>query len=310
MAVITKDTTTYVPEQAKIKNLFKRDPETNVLLNGTLTDPVLGNVTNWTISEKIDGMNIRVHANQNGEFLIGGKSKKTDFSGNNDLLANILDLFGNNDETANGFILSTVNELGYEGYNVTLFGEGYGPGIQGGDQYGDEKGFILYDVAFTKDDGRKFFANPADVQLIAEKLGIPVVQITEGAGINDVVGLVRDIALGGPSQFSPPGVAEFMDRLSESPEGVVAYPAEPLYDSFGERIVFKLKAKDVARFYANEGFNNITDYDNALIDNVLGQIPAAESHEYDLPEIPEEAIEAEVVDEAPAEAEVTEDATV
>lgn len=247
MAVITEATTTPVPKQNKIKNIFKRDEKTN-LLKSEFSKQYFNFIDWWTITEKIDGMNMRIHANQNGEFLIGGKTDKANIP--QDLVDNIGKLFpGNSDEEFNEFIINKLDDFGYAGYNVTLFGEGYGAGIQKGGIYREDKSFILYDVCFTKDDGRKFFAPPREVEDIAESLGIECVRMIHGASLEYVMLFCESVAEPQLAELhSYVDLAKMVDEYSEyTPEGFVVYPTEPLYDSFGERIVFKLKTKDIVR---------------------------------------------------------------
>lgn len=251
MTVITESTATKVTHQNKIKNLFPRvKPDNKFIDTSQYSDPIFGMVKNWVVTEKIDGMNIRVHANQNGDFLIGGKTENTDFNGNNDLLENIEKLLvdqepDTDDQPESAFILDTLSDLGYGGYNVTLFGEGYGPGIQGGDYYRDDKGFILYDARFSKDDGRSFYAPFEDVKAIGEALNIPVVRSFELQDANMIYLWMRETV----SEYWE---TEFEEGDGYECEGIVAYPALPLYDSFGERVVFKLKCKDVRKAIEQE----------------------------------------------------------
>lgn len=253
MTVITESTATKVTHQNKIKNLFPRvKPDNKFIDTSQYSDPIFGMVKNWVVTEKIDGMNIRVHANQNGDFLIGGKSDRANLA--NDLVENIesellegwiYDEEDEREDALNDAVLSRLAELGYEGYNVTLFGEGYGPGIQGGDYYRDDKGFILYDARFSKDDGRSFYAPFEDVKAIGEALNISVVRSFELQDANMIYLWMRETV----SEYWE---TEFEEGDGYECEGIVAYPALPLYDSFGERVVFKLKCKDVRKAIEQE----------------------------------------------------------
>lgn len=246
MAVINGDS--YVPKQQKIDNLFRREREgenKNRIVIGNFTKPEFEYISRWVITEKIDGMNIRVHANQNGDYLIGGKTDRANIPG--DLVSHIDSKLlptrfdGSLCQDDPDHILEVCANLGYEGYNVTLFGEGYGKGIQSGHYYQDYKGFILYDVKFTKDDGRSFFVPPAEVQVIGDSLGIPRVKLFPETTLVKVIGHVRTFLNG--NQYR--GGAS--DEEFYTPEGIVAYPPTPIYDSFGNRICFKLKTKDMER---------------------------------------------------------------
>lgn len=258
MTVITERTTTYVPKQEKIKNLFKRDPETDIIIGDSYTKNVFKYIDYWTITEKIDGMNIRVHANKIGDFLIGGKTDRVQIP--DDLVENIESMLKPEDYDGvtfakSAYILEVLDDFGYSGYDVTLFGEGYGPGIRNGEHYREDKSFILYDVCFTRDDGVEFFAPPAEVEQIADKLGIPCVKMYHEASFVGAIYLVEVLA-GYPfmPDIMPKAIQEIASEYDwYTPEGIVCYPSEPLYDSFGERIVFKLKVKDVEKWLNEEG---------------------------------------------------------
>lgn len=244
MTVITPEITTEVTKQQSIKNLFPREKPHNKFIDTSngFTRPTFGMVKNWVVTEKIDGMNMRIHANQNDEFFIGGKTERAQIP--NDLVENIEGLFGMDNTDRSRNILDALKEIGYDGYNVTLFGEGYGPGIQGGAHYREDKGFILYDARFSKDDGRSFYAPFSDVQEIGAALNIPVVRSFELQDATMIYNWMRETITGYDCEFEEGDGYEC--------EGIVAYPLVPLYDSFGERIVFKLKIEDVKKVMQKE----------------------------------------------------------
>ena len=251
MTVITPEVTTEVTKQQKISNLFPRTKPDNKFIDTSngFTRPTFGMVKNWVVTEKIDGMNMRIHANQNDAFLIGGKTERAQIPG--DLVENIKTIFNDpdgieetEDDGRNAYILHQLSEIGYDGYNVTLFGEGYGPGIQGGAYYREDKGFILYDARFSKDDGRSFYAPFSDVQEIGKVLDIPVVRSFELQDATMIYNWMRETITGYDSEFEEGDGYEC--------EGIVAYPLVPLYDSFGERIVFKLKVEEVRKTMLKE----------------------------------------------------------
>ncbi len=133
-----------------------------------------------------------------------------------------------------------------EPYPITLYGEGYGGGIQkGGAQYtsktkGGAVSFRLFDVLVGETWLRR-----KDVEDIASKLDIKTVPLIEGmtrGGFGakwDLETIIRFVKEGFYSYVADEeGVS---DHLAE---GIVAFTAEPLYNNRGQRLMFKLKAED------------------------------------------------------------------
>ncbi len=136
-------------------------------------------------------------------------------------------------------------------YPVTLYGEGYGAGIQkGGGGYtsktkGGAASFRLFDVLVGETWLRR-----ADVEDVAARLGIETVPLI---GIADVFGkeyrdeewdlfhITEAVGRGIPSL-----VAAEEGTGGHPSEGVVAFTEEPLYNNRGQRLMFKLKTEDFA----------------------------------------------------------------
>jgi hypothetical protein len=128
---------------------------------------------------------------------------------------------------------------------VTLYGEGYGPGIQKhGGQYREDKGFVLFDIARYYDhreeggDLTQYYLQPNDVRDVAENCGLTTApRILEGAGLEAMTKRVRD---GIPSTL-----AKFKGGERQA-EGIIAQ-APGLWHWFDgslKRLKFKLKTKD------------------------------------------------------------------
>lgn len=165
----------------------------------------------WT--EKIDGTNIR----------IGWDGHKPSFAGRTDRAQLPGDLVNRLTE----LFTEELFEQEFGSTEVTLFGEGYGAGIQkGGGNYGPTKEFILFDVLIGD-----LWLEPTDVLNIAVQLGINVV----------------------PTFFvmSP---LEAIDTISRrlyrsswpkvEMEGIVGTVANGLLDRRGNRIQMKVKLCD------------------------------------------------------------------
>jgi hypothetical protein len=204
-------------EYSKIDTLFERDKATFVVDPLRIKSPVLRTISEWDVTEKIDGTNIRVMLSPNGEVSFGGRSNNAQIPG--DLVKFLLKTFVPD-------LLEQV--LWLEGpTEVILFGEGYGPGIQkGGGLYRAEKSFILFDVLV----GGRWWLGRVDIFDVASKLGIDCVPYLGPMTIDQIVELVR---------------TPFPSRIgTRMAEGIVARPIETLFDRRGERVIIKLKTKD------------------------------------------------------------------
>lgn len=208
-------------EYHKIQTLYLRDPATNhrTLLEGQWALPEFEYLASapWLFTEKIDGTNIRI--GWDGERVaFGGRTERAQVP--TPLLDHLMATF-----TAEAMAPA------FDGGNVVLYGEGYGPKIQkGGDRYRDDAGFILFDVSV---DG--WWLTRESVEDVAAKLRIPVVPIIGTGTPREAVEIVRD---GFPSQ-----AAKDETLIAE---GLVLRPYVDLADRAGRRIIAKLKHKDFA----------------------------------------------------------------
>jgi len=199
----------------KIETLFLRDEDFN--LTDQLRNPVYGTIDPWTVTEKIDGTNIRVALAEDDQVRFGGRTDNAQI--HSDLYRHLQETFTQDNMRA--------LRLDDEPVPIALYGEGYGAGIQNGGDYREDKGFILFDVKV----GEWWLLDEA-VTEIAEKLEIPRVPILGQWTLKEIVAQVRD------GFKSPHAQAE---RVAE---GIVARPIEPLFDRRGKRIVVKLKQDD------------------------------------------------------------------
>ena len=229
----------------KTLNLFKRDPNTHKLTDELARDE-FGIIGKWWVTEKIDGTNIRVSLvnlsnpldlpaalsnSGNGakwEVLIQGRSNNAQVPGT--LLEHLKETF-----PLTKLMSVCKNDAPYP---FTLYGEGYGAGIQkGGGDYRDGVNFRLFDVCV----GEKWldFMNVCD---IAKKLGIRTVPLLHrNLTLNGVIKRVKSDSL------SEVAVSENFYDYNNSfrkQEGIVARTEPYLYDWDGKRIMFKLKIKD------------------------------------------------------------------
>ncbi len=208
------------PEYPKIQTLWKRD-ERNVVVPGDWSTPELEYLrdVDWRWTEKVDGTNIRLHWN-GGNVTVGGRTDRAQIP--EPLLKNLVphcdsrmwtDIFTPSD-------------------NVTVYGEGYGPGIQSGGQYRSDQHFIVFDVLVGE-----WWLSPENVAEVAKLLNLRTVPLVGeftpqeawyrcSAGANAFGGL--------KSQMAP----------RASIEGLVGRPLVDLFNRKGERILAKAKVKD------------------------------------------------------------------
>lgn len=211
-------------EYHKIQSIFKRDPETKfrTFLHGEWTLPEFGYLAGnaWTLQEKIDGMNMRLIWDQTGAtfgmqkpFTVFGRSDRAQIPGDlmdrilRDYQPRIAEYFG---ETP-----------------VTLYGEGYGAGIQKGGYYRPDKDFILFDVRIGH-----MWLQQSDVFEIGASLGMDVAPIVTTDNLFTAIELVRR------------GFKSLVAQEEADAEGVIARPLTELLTRRGERVITKIKTID------------------------------------------------------------------
>lgn len=191
--------------------------------------PGVGQISNWLVTEKVDGMNMRVvwtpggeHYEPEPEVAILGRTDRAQIPG--DLLALMQETF-----TDEAMVEAFRTEDDQLPERVVLFGEGFGPGIQQGGHYGLTKQFALFDVVVND-----WWLQWSDVKDIARKLGVPTVPVLEeNASLVDIEDIIRHT--GDP----------LFGWLTETPEGVIARTDPYLFDQRGHRIMFKYKVRDL-----------------------------------------------------------------
>lgn len=228
----------------KIETLYDRDPDTFKVIPGRLRCPEFGLVSKWLVTEKIDGTNIRVHltcacqgycsdCGSTGGCVIAPRVK---FQGRTDNAQTPPFLL---EELQRMFPVDKVQAAFDPGVNVTLFGEGYGARIQkGGGDYREGVSFRLFDVV-VHDENRNWWLTWDNVEDVAEKLGINTVPVlTRGENLEQAAKFV--------SGLSSVALMEKVKGPIRAHEGIVAQTDPLLFDRRGHRVVWKLKARDLA----------------------------------------------------------------
>lgn len=208
-------------EYHKIEGLWKRDVNTRKLIPGEYRNPVVGMLANihWIFTEKVDGANIRV--------IWDGH--KVSFAGRTDKAAIPKPLLDRLEERFGGEVAEQIFEEHFGDKQVVLYGEGYGAKIQkGGGLYRKDNDFILFDV---KVNGK--YLEDADMREVATYFGIDTVPVALRGTIWDAIEYVKDRPL------------SLIAEESYVMEGVVGRPMRNLYDANGNRVIVKIKVRDM-----------------------------------------------------------------
>ncbi len=248
-------------EYPKTENLFARDPDTHKLIVGQFRDPHFEQVAYWHVTEKIDGTNMRViYDPLAGSFEIRGRSDRAQIQ--RDLELNMAKMFTVEklSHVFDGFI---GDERIAAGAKVTLFGEGYGPGIQkGGGGYRKDKSFRLFDVMYHWPDEqdaveleragfrqtyRNSWCQPTTTMFIAGELNIPLAPVLGlRLTIDDILQVVSNQIGREPGHVWSSATAKEDGGDGCASEGVIARTDPYLYNERGSRVMFKLKGADLA----------------------------------------------------------------
>ena len=202
-------------EYQKIQSIFKRDERTHKFIIGEYSLPEFEYLAYnyWIGTEKVDGTNVRINWD-------GGK---IEFGGRTDNAQMPLSLLQRLEQL---FPIEKFKTL-YPETPMTLYGEGYGAGIQkgGGNYIPTGVDFILIDVLVDE-----WWLKREDIEDVANKLGIKVVPVVYGGKL---ISAIQPVKQGLKSTFG-----DFMA------EGMVLKPAIELKTRSGDRIITKLKTKD------------------------------------------------------------------
>lgn len=213
--------TVELAEYQKIPTPFRRDtsrgPNRNKVIEGDWVSDELRYLqdANWLWTEKVDGTTIRVHWTGH-KVVFGGRTADAQIPAK--LIQVLTDMFPEE--------LFEQKFQGTTGTAVTLYGEGYGAGIQKGGNYRPDMSFVLFDVRIGE-----WWLRRSDVEDVAKSMGIDVVPLIFTGSIWDAITRVRE---GLMSQWNPKVYAE----------GLVGVTEVGLLDRSGDRIMVKIKKKD------------------------------------------------------------------
>lgn len=205
-------------EYPKIPTLYERGADFSV--TDVLKSPVIGTINLWHVTEKINGTNIRIDLRRGGDgadvVTFGGRTPAAQIHA---------DLYKYMQATFTVEKMASLR-VGDDPVSITLFGEGYGAGIQNGGVYRQDKAVILFDVLIAD----RWWLTYAQVADIAARLEVPVVPSLGNMTLEEISGVARS----------------FQSKVGTNieAEGIVAVPIETLYDKQMQRIIIKLKASD------------------------------------------------------------------
>lgn len=231
----------------KIETLFVRDKDTFTVTD-ELRLPEFAIPKFWHVTEKIDGTNVIVtykpeweetyddrYVNEDGASSTHGEKTRlvpacVRFNGRNGSSQLPGPLLKHMEKVITAEALTEI--FGAIQSEVTLFGEGYGPGIQkGGGNYRADVSFRLFDVNF----GGDLWLNWDNITDIARKLDIDTAPVlTPAASLTEVINLVNTFSRTAKDEGGP-GCMQ---------EGIVARTNPYLLTRRGERLMFKLKVSD------------------------------------------------------------------
>lgn len=205
-------------EYHKIQSIFKRDMNSprKTLIEGEWTQPefeyLAGNL--WTFTEKVDGTNIRVSFKDCG-VTFGGRTDDAHIPAQ--LFARLNERFIP--------LAAKLAEVFPDG-SAVLYGEGYGAKIQkGGGNYRTDQDFVLFDVRVGS-----WWLQRADVEDVAQKLGLDVVPVIGEGTLHDAVAWAKR------------GIRSTWGDFEA--EGIVARPKTELNARSGSRLIAKIKCRD------------------------------------------------------------------
>jgi len=204
----------------KIETLFKRDEKFNI--TNEIRLPEFKNIKKWLITEKIDGMNIRIIFNGEENYLLfRGRTDKAQMP---TYLLEILQKM---------FHIDEFMEIFKDAKEVCFYGEGYGQKIQkGGGNYNKGNSFRLFDIWI---DG--WWLEWDAIEEIAKQFGIKTAPVIAKTDLESAIHMVKCGNL-----FSAISLVE--GEAGHKAEGIVAraYPMMLFRNKLP--IKWKLKVKD------------------------------------------------------------------
>lgn len=241
------------PVNPKLENLFEREKEgKDRLITPGLRLPEFALINTWSATEKVDGTSMRVRFSIDGDMRLGyafisGRTDKADISDRvAQAMVRALDLrdlehgVGVLSDVALARFAQTFELPREDGstFDMSLYGEAYGPGVQSGGRYRHDVNFRAFDIRIGH-----WWLNQGTFDDITMKLGIQTVpRVLENVALWNIVQYVFD---------QPRSAVADLDGGDSTliMEGVVARTEPLLLRRDGGRVMFKLKSEDIAKVY-------------------------------------------------------------
>ncbi len=216
----------------KIPALYKRDSDSPKQVIPVVKDMYIAQLDHayalWQLSEKIDGTNVRIIWDGYEVRFAGRKSDQ--------LQPNVQSAIEEQHPH-----LEAMFEQVFDGQEVTVYGEGFGPGVNKGGKYGDRIRFRGFDVVIGGSE-----LNPADAYDVIRQLGLSPVKVYPMAEPypSRLFRMMQDI-VAGSSQYHYMHSAYLHSEFGDFyPEGYVMRPRVNLYKKNGSAIKVKLTFRD------------------------------------------------------------------
>lgn len=201
----------------KIHTIWKRDTKGRLIYGEYSTEEIeyLAN-SEWEWTEKVDGMNIRIHWDGSTVYFAG----RTDNAHLPHLLLEYLKA------------TFTPSKLKYVSHHpFTLYGEGFGAGINKvGSKYSVSQQFILFDALFGT-----WWLKRSSLEDIAKTLNIRVVPVVGSGNLDDMIYEASNV------------LCRWAEEYPLHAEGIVARPKVRLLDRNGSPVMTKIKRRDLLK---------------------------------------------------------------
>jgi len=206
----------------ELKNRTKEQKATRHRFIDEYSCPEFENIEKWSVSEKIDGMNMRIWYVKGCKMTYLGRTDAAQLPPK--LLAYLQE----------HFTKERMEQAFPDAEEVILYGEGHGPKIQNGGYYSEEQRFVLFDVLIGR-----WWMQRSSVNELALELKIPCVP---WLGIMTKEEIIQYVKGYDDSPSSPLSVFAQISQCKM--EGIVAQAHPMMLFRDGTPIKFKLKCKD------------------------------------------------------------------
>lgn len=215
----------YDEEKHRYVSDLEKKPRKNAIIEGEYACPEFAAINTWSVTEKVDGTNVRIILDRNNENRISLRGRTDNASFPTFLL----------DYLQNTFTWEKMDEVFKESSYAILFGEGYGPKIQSGGYYRKDASFILFDAYVSG-----WWLTLEGVSEVADKLGIERVPLIDVPRCHRIVWTTEEIV----QYVKMMPVSQIAQVQRNVMEGIVARSEPQMMFRKGGPIMFKLKVKD------------------------------------------------------------------